>query len=49
VADFERRLILKALKKTAGNQKRAAQLLQLNATTLNEKIKRLEIDPNQTA
>jgi len=48
VADFERRLILKALKRTAGNQKRAAQLLQLNATTLNEKIKRLEIDPSLT-
>jgi two-component system response regulator PilR (NtrC family) len=47
VADFERRLIVQALRKTGGNQKRAAQLLQLNATTLNEKLKRLEIDTSR--
>ncbi|HNR39073.1 MAG TPA: sigma-54 dependent transcriptional regulator [Acidobacteriota bacterium] len=47
VADFERRLIVQALRKTSGNQKRAAQLLQLNATTLNEKLKRLDIDPSR--
>jgi len=47
VADFERRLIVQALRKTNGNQKRAAQLLQLNATTLNEKLKRLDINPAQ--
>lgn len=43
VAEFERKLIIEALRKTSGNQKRAAHLLHLNATTLNEKIKRLEI------
>ncbi|HEV8130420.1 MAG TPA: sigma-54 dependent transcriptional regulator [Acidobacteriota bacterium] len=43
VADFERNLIHSALKRTDGNQKKAAQLLRLNATTLNEKLKRLKI------
>ncbi len=43
VSDYERSLILSALEKTGGSQKRAAQLLGLNATTLNEKIKRLGI------
>ncbi|HEY2932853.1 MAG TPA: sigma-54 dependent transcriptional regulator [Acidobacteriota bacterium] len=43
VADFERSLISSALRKTDGNQKKAAQLLHLNATTLNEKLKRLKM------
>lgn len=43
VASFERALIKAALEKTEWNQKRAAQLLQVNATTLSEKIKRLKI------
>lgn len=43
VADFERNLILSALEKTDGNQKKAAHLLRLKATTLNEKLKRLKI------
>ena len=43
VIEFERGLITTALKKTDWNQKRAASLLRVNATTLNEKLKRLNI------
>ena len=43
VLDYERSLILTALKKTDWNQKRAAELLKVNPTTLNEKLKRLDI------
>ncbi len=43
VIEFERGLITTALKKTGWNQKRAASLLRVNATTLNEKLKRLNI------
>jgi DNA-binding NtrC family response regulator len=45
VEEFERRLIISALQRSDGNQKRAAQLLKLNPTTLNEKLKRLSIRP----
>jgi len=45
VEEFERKLILSALQRSEGNQKRAANLLQLNPTTLNEKLKRLNIRP----
>jgi DNA-binding NtrC family response regulator len=45
VEDFERKLILTALQRSEGNQKRAAHLLNLNPTTLNEKLKRLNIRP----
>ncbi|RPI26612.1 MAG: sigma-54-dependent Fis family transcriptional regulator [Acidobacteria bacterium] len=41
--DYERNLIVAALEKTAWNQKKAADLLRVNATTLNEKLKRLKI------
>lgn len=41
--DFERNLILTALRKTDWNQKKAAGLLRVNPTTLNEKLKRLKI------
>jgi DNA-binding NtrC family response regulator len=44
VLEFERNLIVTALKKTEWNQKRAASLLKVNPTTLNEKLKRLNID-----
>jgi DNA-binding NtrC family response regulator len=44
VLDFEKNLIIRALQRTGGNQKKAAELLKLNATTLNEKIKRLEVN-----
>jgi DNA-binding NtrC family response regulator len=43
VGNFERSVILAALEKTAWNQKKAAQLLSVNATTLSEKLKRLKI------
>lgn len=43
VQQFEKNLITNALKQTDWNQKRAAYLLRVNATTLNEKLKRLNI------
>ena len=43
VLDYERNLILTALRQTDWNQKRAAELLKVNPTTLNEKLKRLDI------
>jgi DNA-binding NtrC family response regulator len=43
VASFEKSLIVAALEKTDWNQKKAAQLLSVNATTLSEKLKRLKI------
>jgi hypothetical protein len=44
VERYEIDLIQKALKHTEGNQRRAAQLLNLNATTLNAKIKNYGIN-----
>jgi DNA-binding NtrC family response regulator len=41
--NFEREIITESLKRTNGVQRRAAALLGLKATTLNEKIKRLKI------
>jgi DNA-binding NtrC family response regulator len=43
VSDFERELIDAAMKQAGGVQKRAARLLGLKPTTLNEKIKRLKV------
>jgi DNA-binding NtrC family response regulator len=43
VGNFEKAIILAALEKTGWNQKKAAQLLSVNATTLSEKLKRLKI------
>jgi len=43
VGSFERMLITAALEKTDWNQKKAAELLRVNATTLSEKLKRLKI------
>ncbi len=40
VNDFENELIIQALQKTEGNKNRAATLLNLNRTTLVEKLKR---------
>jgi DNA-binding NtrC family response regulator len=40
VNEFENELILQALQRTAGNRNRAATLLNLNRTTLVEKLKR---------
>ncbi len=41
---FQKKIIVAALKKTKGVQKQAARLLGVKPTTLNEMIKRLEID-----
>jgi len=45
VSEFERRLILQALIKTGWVKNKAAQLLNLNRTTLIEKIKRQNLQP----
>jgi DNA-binding NtrC family response regulator len=46
--DYERGLILSALEKTGGNQRRAAAELGVLPTTLHEKLKRLGIhQPSQ--
>jgi two-component system response regulator PilR (NtrC family) len=45
VGNFEKSLILAALEKTTWNQKKAAELLSVNATTLSEKLKRFGIRP----
>jgi two-component system response regulator PilR (NtrC family) len=42
--NFQRRTIIKAMKKAKGIQKIAAKMLGIKPTTLNEMIKRLEID-----
>jgi len=42
---FQKKIILAALKKTKGVQNKAAKLLGLKPTTLNEMIKRLGIEP----
>ncbi|MCX8159932.1 MAG: sigma-54 dependent transcriptional regulator [Candidatus Saccharicenans sp.] len=42
--EFQKKLILTALEKAGGVQKKAAQLLGLKPTTLNEMIKRLKIN-----
>ncbi|NPV83788.1 MAG: sigma-54-dependent Fis family transcriptional regulator [Candidatus Aminicenantes bacterium] len=42
-AEFQKKLILTALEKSGGVQKKAAELLGLKPTTLNEMIKRLKI------
>ncbi|MDR1727264.1 MAG: sigma-54 dependent transcriptional regulator [Acidobacteriota bacterium] len=43
VGEYEKAVILAALEKTGGNQKKAAGLLDVNPTTLSEKLKRLGI------
>ncbi|MDI6844971.1 MAG: sigma-54 dependent transcriptional regulator [Candidatus Saccharicenans sp.] len=42
-AEFQKKLILTALEKSGGVQKKAAEMLGLKPTTLNEMIKRLKI------
>ena len=44
--DFQRKIILNALRRAKGVQKAAAHSLGLKPTTLNEMMKRLEIDAN---
>jgi len=47
VSDFERRLIETTLESAGGVQKRAAELLRIKPTTLNEMIKRYSISPRR--
>ncbi|MCL4811450.1 MAG: sigma-54 dependent transcriptional regulator [Vicinamibacteraceae bacterium] len=47
IGDFERRLIESTLEAAGGVQKRAAELLQIKPTTLNEMIKRYDIRPRR--
>lgn len=46
VRRFEIEIIRRTLLRTGGHQARAAHLLGVNATTLNSKLKRYQIDPN---
>jgi len=47
ITDFEKRLIESTLEAAGGIQKRAAELLHIKPTTLNEMIKRYEIRPRR--
>jgi len=47
VADFERRKIIEALRAANHSQTEAAEMLRLPLSTLNQKIKRLNIDPKR--
>ncbi|RPJ79081.1 MAG: sigma-54-dependent Fis family transcriptional regulator [Acidobacteria bacterium] len=47
ITDFEKRLIEATLESAGGVQKRAAELLRIKPTTLNEMIKRYEIRPRR--
>jgi DNA-binding NtrC family response regulator len=47
VADFERRKIIEALEQTNHSQTEAAERLRIPLSTLNQKIKRLNIDPKR--
>jgi DNA-binding protein Fis len=44
IADTEKELIIKALKRSFGNQSIAAKLLGINRNTLRSKIEKLNID-----
>jgi DNA-binding NtrC family response regulator len=48
ITDVEKRLIESTLEAAGGVQKRAAELLRIKPTTLNEMIKRYEIGPRRT-
>jgi DNA-binding NtrC family response regulator len=45
IADIEKRIILQTLERVDGSQKRAAEQLRLNPTTLHEKMKRYKLLP----
>jgi DNA-binding NtrC family response regulator len=47
ISDFEKRLIESTLEAAGGVQKRAAELLHIKPTTLNEMIKRYDIHPRR--
>jgi DNA-binding NtrC family response regulator len=44
VENFQRSLILQALQQTGGVKAKAAELLQMNRTTLVEKIKKMKLE-----
>ncbi|HOP85374.1 MAG TPA: helix-turn-helix domain-containing protein, partial [Syntrophorhabdaceae bacterium] len=44
VTEFERAIIMKALKETKGIKSKAASILNMNRTTLIEKMKRLGME-----
>ena len=46
---YQKKVILAALRNTRGVQKKAAQMLGIKPTTLNEMIKRLEVDVDSSA
>lgn len=48
MADIEKRIILETLARVDGSQKKAAEQLHLNATTLHEKMKRYKILPEKS-
>ncbi|MFP6571116.1 MAG: helix-turn-helix domain-containing protein, partial [Vicinamibacterales bacterium] len=48
IEEMETRLILRALEVSGGVQKRAAELLQIKPTTLNEMLKRYGIPTRRT-
>ena len=47
IQSIEKPLIEHMLKRTEGNQLRAARILGLNRNTIRSKIKKLGIDPNR--
>jgi hypothetical protein len=47
ITDVEKRLIESTLEAAGGVQKRAAELLRIKPTTLNEMIKRYDIGPRR--
>jgi hypothetical protein len=47
ITDFEKRLIESTLEAAGGVQKRAAELLHVKPTTLNEMIKRYDLRPRR--
>ena len=49
ITSYERQLIVRALQRSGGVQKRAAQLLKVKATTLHEMMKRLEVTVDRVA
>lgn len=49
IADIEKRIILQTLERVDGSQKRAAEELKLNPTTLHEKMKRYKLLRRQRA
>jgi len=48
ITNVEKRLIESTLEAAGGVQKRAAELLRIKPTTLNEMIKRYEIGPRRS-